>query len=44
MTVAAIAIAVPYKKKKKKYILNNFAVLVTTSSTRQLRVANCSGA
>ncbi len=43
MTVAAIAIAVHYKKKKI-IILNNVAVLVTSSSTRQLRVANCSGA
>jgi hypothetical protein len=43
VTVAAIAIAVHYKKKKI-IILNNVAVLVTSSSTRQLRVANCSGA
>ncbi len=43
MTVAVIAIAVHYKKKKI-IILNNVAVLVTSSSTRQLRVANCSGA
>jgi hypothetical protein len=43
VTVAVIAIAVHYKKKKI-IILNNVAVLVTSSSTRQLRVANCSGA
>ncbi len=38
-----IAIALPYKKRKE--MLNNVAVLVASSSiTRQLTVANCSGA
>ncbi len=42
MTAAAIAIAVPHKNF---FLLNNVAVLVTSSSsTRQLSFANCSGA